>query len=83
MCFFPIEVLPRVYGYGYAAPFYNVSRAVRTIVFGTKNQLGLNFGVLIAWVGISCVTLPVIQWFVRRKQVAAAGKAELGEREKS
>jgi hypothetical protein len=34
---FPIPVLPGIFGYGYAAPFYNISRAVRTIVFGTKN----------------------------------------------
>lgn len=38
VCIFPIEVLPRVFHYGYAAPFYNVSRAMRTIVFGTKNE---------------------------------------------
>jgi len=82
VCFFPIEVLPKIYHYGYAMPFYNVSRAVRTIVFGTKNQLGQNFGILIAWVAISCVTLPLIQWFIRRKQVAALRKAEERDEEK-
>jgi hypothetical protein len=35
---FPLEVLPHVYRYGYAFPFYNVSRAVRSIVFRTKND---------------------------------------------
>lgn len=34
----PIEVLPRLYHYGYAAPFYNVSKAARIILFGTKNR---------------------------------------------
>lgn len=38
VCAFPIEVLPHFYRYGYAMPFYNVSRAMRTIVFGTKNR---------------------------------------------
>ncbi len=38
VCFMPIEVLPHIYKYGYAFPFYNVSGAVRTILFGTKNQ---------------------------------------------
>ncbi len=38
VCFMPIEVLPSIYHYGYAMPFYNVSGAVRTILFGTKNE---------------------------------------------
>ena len=36
--FYPIEILPAVFRYGYAAPFYNVSRTVRTIVFSTRDQ---------------------------------------------
>ncbi|KAJ7147897.1 hypothetical protein C8R43DRAFT_925992 [Mycena crocata] len=72
VCVFPLQVLPHIYRYGYAFPFYNISRAVRSIIFGTKNDVGLNFGVLIAWVALSCITLPLFQWFVRRRQVAAA-----------
>ncbi|KAJ6560477.1 hypothetical protein B0H10DRAFT_2115024 [Mycena sp. CBHHK59/15] len=68
----PLQVLPHVYRYGYAFPFYNISRAVRTIVFRTKNDVGMNFGILIAWTVLSCITLPLAQWFVRRKAVAAA-----------
>lgn len=34
----PIQVQNHLYRYGYAMPFYNVSRAVRTIIFGTKNE---------------------------------------------
>ncbi|GLB45512.1 putative protein of unknown function (DUF3533) [Lyophyllum shimeji] len=74
VCIFPIEVLPIVFRYGYAMPFYNVSHAVRCIVFGTKNTVGLNFGVLIAWTAVSCFTLPLIQWFVRRRDIIAEGK---------
>ena len=33
VCSLPIEVLPTIFRYGYVAPFYNVSKAVRTIVF--------------------------------------------------
>ncbi|KAF8153412.1 hypothetical protein B0H34DRAFT_800617 [Crassisporium funariophilum] len=72
VCVYPIETLPRIYRYGYAGPFYNISKAIRTIAFGTKNRLGLNFGVLLVWVLISCITLPILQWFVRRKRVAEA-----------
>jgi len=67
VCIFPIEVMPHIFNYGYAAPFYNVSRATRTIIFGTKNRVGFSFAVLIVWVIISCITLPLIQWFVRRR----------------
>ncbi|KAJ4473150.1 hypothetical protein J3R30DRAFT_3296823 [Lentinula aciculospora] len=70
VCFLPIDVLPRIYRYGYAFPFYNISCAVRTILFGTKNNLGLNFGVLIAWTAISCITLPLFQWLMRRRHIS-------------
>ncbi|KAJ3783309.1 hypothetical protein GGU10DRAFT_317086 [Lentinula aff. detonsa] len=70
VCFLPIDVLPRIYRYGYAFPFYNISCAVRTILFGTKNDLGLNFGVLIAWTAISCITLPFFQWYMRRRHIS-------------
>ncbi|KAH9474354.1 Nitrosoguanidine resistance protein SNG1, partial [Psilocybe cubensis] len=53
VCIFPIEVMPIIFRYGYAAPFYNVSRAMRTIVFGTKNIVGESFGILIVWIAIS------------------------------
>ncbi|KAJ7291793.1 hypothetical protein C8J57DRAFT_1458501 [Mycena rebaudengoi] len=66
---FPIQVLPHIYRYGYAFPFYNISRAVRTIVFSTKNDVGTNFGILIGWVVLSCLTMSLFQWFVRRREV--------------
>ncbi|KAF8907987.1 hypothetical protein CPB85DRAFT_1414965 [Mucidula mucida] len=66
VCFMPIDVLPHIYRYGYAMPFYNVSGAVRTILFGTKNELGLHFGILIAWSALSIITLPTFQWYRRR-----------------
>ncbi|KIY66183.1 hypothetical protein CYLTODRAFT_423687 [Cylindrobasidium torrendii FP15055 ss-10] len=66
VCFMPIEVLPHIYRYGYAMPFYNVSGAVRTILFGTKNELGMHFGILIAWACVSLITLPLFQWYRRR-----------------
>ncbi|KAK0458673.1 uncharacterized protein EV420DRAFT_1270342 [Desarmillaria tabescens] len=78
VCFMPIEVLPHFYRYGYAFPFYNVSGAVRTVLFGTKNQLGLHFGVLLAWTIVSLFTLPLFQWNARRmltRQQASQPKA--------
>ncbi|KAJ2917965.1 hypothetical protein MD484_g2461, partial [Candolleomyces efflorescens] len=69
---FPIEVMPSIFRYGYAAPFYNLSKALRTIVFGTKNHVGQSVGILIAWIAISCITLPLIQFLVRRNETRAS-----------
>jgi hypothetical protein len=76
VCYYPIDALPSIFRYGYAAPFYNVSRTVRTVVFGTQNRVGMNFGIQFAWVAVSCVTLPLFQWLVRRREVAAWEKAQ-------
>jgi hypothetical protein len=91
VCASPIEVLPNIFRYGYATPFYNISHAIRSIVFGTKNSrtfalvtltlkrfttyelVGLNFGVLSSWIFISSITMPMLQWLVRRRAVIAEG----------
>ncbi|KAG5726670.1 Nitrosoguanidine resistance protein SNG1, partial [Termitomyces sp. T112] len=62
VCIQPIEALPVIYRYGYAIPFYNVSHAVRCIVFATRNRVGQNFGILLCWTAISCCSLLLIQW---------------------
>ncbi|EJD03137.1 uncharacterized protein FOMMEDRAFT_108265 [Fomitiporia mediterranea MF3/22] len=67
----PIEVLPGVFKYGYASPFYNVSKTVRTILFNTKNEIGLNFGVQFAWIGISLVTMTLFTILMRKKEERA------------
>ncbi|KAJ7462455.1 hypothetical protein FB451DRAFT_1404254 [Mycena latifolia] len=36
-----------------------ISRAVRTIIFRTWNDVGMNFGILLAWVALSCATVPL------------------------
>ncbi|EJD42102.1 hypothetical protein AURDEDRAFT_68049 [Auricularia subglabra TFB-10046 SS5] len=69
--FFPIELLPRIFRYGYAMPFYHVGRAVRTLVFGTKSYLGLNFGVLIAWIVVAITSLSLALLLTRRRDEAA------------
>ncbi|KAF7292242.1 DUF3533 domain-containing protein [Mycena indigotica] len=66
VCVFPIDALPHIYRYGIVFPAYNVSRGVRAIVFGTKNDLGINFAVQIVWVCISNASVPILQWRVRR-----------------
>jgi len=60
-----IEILPGVFRYGYATPFYNFSKTVLTVCFNTRNDLGLNFGVQIAWVCVSMITMTAFEWYGR------------------
>lgn len=76
VCLFPIEVLPILYHYGYAAPFYNISQIARTVIFGIKNKIGFHFSILIIWALISCATLTMLQYWRRRDQFASTKRTE-------
>ncbi|KAK0504602.1 hypothetical protein EDD18DRAFT_1305080 [Armillaria luteobubalina] len=79
-CLLPLDILPGLYAYGHAAPFYNISRAVRTIVFSTRNEVRKNFGVLVAWIVVSCLTMPLIQWYRRREQVQSWQRSQVAQK---
>ncbi|KAG8887195.1 hypothetical protein FRC00_000507 [Tulasnella sp. 408] len=64
----PIVIQPTFYRYGYGFPMFHLAQAVRTIVFNTKNHLGLNAGVLLAWIVLSMITVPLFTWLLRRKE---------------
>ncbi|CAE6418346.1 unnamed protein product [Rhizoctonia solani] len=66
----PHEMQVWWYKYGYGMPFFNHGEAVNTILFNTKNVLGRNAGVLIAWAALSTVTTTGLTWYRRREQVA-------------
>ncbi|KEP51553.1 putative nitrosoguanidine resistance protein SNG1 [Rhizoctonia solani 123E] len=66
----PHEMQVWWYKYGYGMPFFNHGEAVNTILFNTKNVLGRNAGVLIAWAALSTVTTAGLTWYRRRDQVA-------------
>ncbi|KAK3173516.1 hypothetical protein OEA41_006846 [Lepraria neglecta] len=53
--FTSFELMPGFYRYGYGFPFYNSIQGARTIIFGTKGHLGVNFGVLIAWMAVGLI----------------------------
>ncbi|KAH8119235.1 hypothetical protein DFH11DRAFT_1563712 [Phellopilus nigrolimitatus] len=78
----PIEVLPGVFRYGYATPFYNISRTVRTILFNTRNQVGLNFGVQIAWIAISLITMLLFTVLLRQKEQRELRRQQASSSEK-
>lgn len=77
----PHELQPWIFRYSVAMPFYNASRAVRTIIFDTKNQIGQNCGILLGWIGVSIVTITLATWLYRRKAVNEHAKA-MGEHER-
>lgn len=65
--------------------FYsNNSQAIRTILFATKNHLGLNAAVIIGWIVLSCITIPLFTMIMRRKDVREHEEkvAEKGGKEK-
>jgi len=80
--FFPIESLSNFYMWGLAWPLRHVVIGSKAILFGTKNLLGLNFGVLIAWVAVSIALQPITIWLQmrRRRQAVEANKKEVLER---
>jgi hypothetical protein len=41
--------------------------ASRTILFDTHSEIGLNFGVLFAWVAVDTALFPLCCWFMRWK----------------
>jgi len=62
-------------------PFPNVSKVIRTIIFNTKNEVGMNLGILVAWIVLSMITIPLATWAFRRGSVNAH-RREVGEMEK-
>ncbi|KAF8602424.1 hypothetical protein BDV93DRAFT_444098 [Ceratobasidium sp. AG-I] len=71
----PFDLQPTFFQYGHAFPIFNNTQAVRTILFDTKNHLGLNAGVILGWVALSCVTIPLFTIIMRRRDVRAHNKA--------
>lgn len=57
--FYPVELLSNFYLWGLAWPLRHNLIGAKAIILGTKNLLGLNFGVILAWVAIGLVLLPV------------------------
>jgi len=49
------------------------------IIFDTKNEIGKNLGILIAWIVVSLITISLGTWVTRRKTVNAH-KKEMAER---
>jgi hypothetical protein len=51
-----------------------MQQATRTLIFNTKSHLGRNAGILIAWIALSCFTIPLFAFIMRRRAMAAAAQ---------
>ncbi|KAI8976311.1 hypothetical protein BD414DRAFT_467212 [Trametes punicea] len=64
----PPELQPSIYTYGSGFPIWNLSEALRTIMFNTNSHLGRNIAVIVAWILMSCGTMSVLTWYMRRRE---------------
>jgi hypothetical protein len=67
--FYDISLESPFYRWGYAFPLHNIVEGSRSILFDLHSRLGLNFGVLLAWVAINTALFPICCWFMRWKAV--------------
>ncbi|KAJ5885402.1 hypothetical protein N7495_009912, partial [Penicillium taxi] len=68
--FYSLDLAPGFYAWGYAWPLHRIVEALRTILFGTHSRIGLDFGILFAWIAVSLAFYPVatfiMQWKMKR-----------------
>jgi hypothetical protein len=70
---YPIQLLSNFYKWGLAWPLRHDIIGARTLLFGTKNVLGQNFGVLLAWVVVSIALQPFTIWVQLRRKRGEVG----------
>ncbi|GAB7361676.1 hypothetical protein MBLNU230_g1726t1 [Neophaeotheca triangularis] len=63
--FYEISLAPDFYRWGYAWPLHYVVEASRTVLFDLHSDLGLDFGVLIAWGAVNTLLFPFCCYFMR------------------
>ena len=80
--FYAIPLAPGFFKWGYAWPLHQVVNASRTLLFGTKNTLGLNFGVLFAWCAVNTALFPLccvfMRWGMEGEKAKKAGRKKPG-----
>lgn len=80
--FYAIPLSPGFFKWGYAWPLYHVVNASRTLLFGTHDTLGLNFGVLFVWCAINSALFPIccvfMRWGMEGDKAKKAGKPKPG-----
>jgi len=78
--FYALELAPGFYRWGYAWPMHNIVELTRSILFDLHPRVGLNFGILFAWVGVGTMLFPLccyyMRWNTARVKKNAARKEE-------
>ncbi|KAH8703015.1 hypothetical protein BGW36DRAFT_422596 [Talaromyces proteolyticus] len=62
--FYPLNLASNFYKWGYVWPLHRIVEGSRTILFGTYSRIGLDFGVLLGWIGVSIILFPVATAFL-------------------
>lgn len=85
---YPLELSPAVFRIGRALPVYNAQMAIRTVLFGTKNNLGMNFGIFAGWAVVNWVMsfpsfllIKTLKIRAAKKEAAAAAAAAAAKKE--
>ncbi|MCJ1291198.1 hypothetical protein MMC34_002741 [Xylographa carneopallida] len=65
--FYAIELSPHFYYWGYAWPLHSIVEASRTLLFNLHSRLGVDFGILLAWVAVNSLFFPVCCYIMRWK----------------
>ncbi|KAI1501845.1 MNNG and nitrosoguanidine resistance protein [Biscogniauxia marginata] len=76
--FYSLELAPRFFRWGYAWPLHHIVQASRQILFDLKSEIGLNLGVLFAWIAVNTLLFPLCCYFMRWKMERGMRAAEAG-----
>ncbi len=79
--FYAIDLAPGFFKWGYAWPMHNIIEATRSTLFDLHSRIGLNFGVLFAWIAIDTLLFPFCCYFMRWKTMRAKKNAAKQEAE--
>ncbi|KAJ5192504.1 hypothetical protein N7449_008646 [Penicillium cf. viridicatum] len=66
--FYALDLAPAFFRWGYVWPLHRIVEALRTILFGTHSRIGLDFGILFAWISISIALYPFANFVMQYKQ---------------
>ncbi|KAI1852583.1 hypothetical protein JX266_002124 [Neoarthrinium moseri] len=65
--FYSLDLAPGFFRWGYAWPLHNIVEASRSIIFDLHSRIGLNVGILFAWVAVNTALFPLCCYFQRWK----------------
>jgi hypothetical protein len=78
--FYTLELAPGFYHWGYGWPLRQIVHGSRALLFGTRSQLGLNFGILVAWIVVAtAIWIPSCYVLRRRVMKTKAAEARAAE----